>query len=530
MKRLSARKKKWIERTVANNRGYKLFLYNRFFFFLFSLLAQLIGYGILIMSFAYDSRIGFAVQAVVGILELVFILQILNKNDRPSSKLSWLIMILTFPVFGVAAYLVAGSGRPTRKMQQRIERSKTEINKELETLGLATQTLSTETRNDAISRYLSVCGGYPAFKNGKAVYYKIGEDAFAEMLAELKTAKKFILVEYFIIAHGKMWNEILKLLIEKAAQGVQVRIIYDDFGCMVTLPPRYDEYLESLHENIKCMTFNAVLPFFSFRINNRDHRKMLIIDGEVAFTGGLNIADEYINEKRRFGHWKDSALKVTGESVRSFTVMFFYMWNAFRKDKERLSDYIEKPRNTDDTGVVIHPYDDSPLDKISIGESAYVELINRANRYIWIFTPYLILDDFLRASLCQASLRGVDVRIVTPSIPDKKTVYRLTRANYSVLINAGVKIYEYTPGFIHSKSMLCDGESAIVGTINLDYRSLYHHFENAVYFTDPEAVQALKLDYEQTFSVSSLCTPENTKRGFFGKLFDAVLRVFETLL
>ena len=530
MRKLSARKKKWIERTVANNRGYKLFLYNRFFFFLLSIIAQLIGYGVLIMSFAYDSSIGFAVQAVVAVLELIFILRIINKNDRPSSKLSWLIMILTFPVFGVVMYLLAGSGRPTRKMQKQIEQAKAENDKALETLGVRAQEVALETRNSAISRYLSVCGGYPVFHSGTVEYYKIGEEAFKAMLTELKKAEKFILVEYFIIAHGKMWNSILKLLVEKAMQGVQVRIIYDDFGCMVTLPPRYDEYLESLHENIKCMTFNSVVPFFSLRMNNRDHRKMLIIDGKVAFTGGINLADEYINEKRRFGHWKDSALKITGESVRSFTAMFFYIWNAFRKDKEPLKEYLLPIGKAEDTGIVIHPYDDSPLDKVSVGESAYVELINRAEKYVWIFTPYLILDDFLRASLCQAALRGVDVRIVTPSIPDKKTVYRLTRANYPVLMSAGVKIYEYTLGFIHSKSMLCDGEAAIVGTINLDYRSLYHHFENAVYFSGSEAVQALKRDCEETFSVSKECTPENTKRGFLGKLIDSVLRVFETLL
>ena len=525
MRKLSARKKKWIERTVANNRGYKLFLYNRFLLFLLAILAQLVGYALLILAFAYDSAIGFAVQAVVSVLELIFILRIINRNDRPSSKLSWIIVILMFPVFGVPAYLFAGNGRPTRRMQRKIEQSKRENAEAIE----RTPTAPPSSRAGAISRYLTACGGYPAYQNGTVEYYKSGEDAFPEMLAEVEKAEKFILVEYFIIAHGKMWNEILKRLVEKAMQGVQVRVIYDDFGCMITLPPRYDEYLESLNENIKCMTFNEVVPFFSVRMNNRDHRKMLVVDGKVAFTGGINLADEYINEKERFGYWKDTALKITGGAVNSFTEMFFYMWNAFRKDKERVKDYL-LPVTAKETGIVIHPYDDSPLDKISVGEAAYVELISRANKSVWIFTPYLILDDFLRTSLCQAALRGVDVRIVTPSIPDKKTVYRLTRANYSVLMQAGVKIYEYTPGFIHAKSMLCDGEAAIVGTINLDYRSLYHHFENAVYFSGCEAVESVKRDCEEVFAVSKLCTPENTKRGVLGKLIDSVLRVFETLL
>ncbi|MBQ8322632.1 MAG: cardiolipin synthase [Clostridia bacterium] len=528
MRKLSKRKKKWIERTVANDRSYKIVLYNRFFLFLLAVLWQLVGYALLILAFAYDSTIGATVQLVVGVLAILFVLRIINRNERPSSKLSWIILILIFPVFGVPTYLFSGGGRPTRDMRKKIARAKAENNKRLEKEDAINE--ETRSRENAISRYLSVCGGYPVYKSGTIDYYKCGEEAFPEMLAALEKAEKFILVEYFIIAHGKMWNEILKRLVEKAMQGVRVRIIYDDFGCMVTLPPKYELYLESLHENIKCMTFNDVVPFFSVRMNNRDHRKMLVIDGKVAFTGGINLADEYINEKERFGYWKDSALKITGAAVNSFTEMFFYMWNAFRKDKEELREYILPQETEKETGIVIHPYDDSPLDNISVGESAYVDLINRASKSVWIFTPYLVLDDFLRASLCQAALRGVDVRIVTPGIPDKKTVYRLTRANYAPLMKSGVKIYEYAPGFIHAKSMVCDGEAAIVGTINLDYRSLYHHFENAVYFSGCKAVDEVKRDCEETFAISKLCTPENTKRGFFGKLIDSMLRVFETLL
>jgi cardiolipin synthase len=331
-----------------------------------------------------------------------------------------------------------------------------------------------------------------------------------------------------------MWNSICKLLVEKAMQGVQVRIIYDDFGCMMTLPPKYDRYLESLHENIKCMTFNEIVPIFAVRMNNRDHRKILVIDGKVGFTGGVNLADEYIAELPRFGYWKDTGLRITGGAVNSFIKMFFYMWNAFRQDKENLADYLvptegEQPLPSE-TSLRIQPYDDSPLDNLSIGENVYSDMINRAEKYVYIFTPYLILDDFMRKSLCQAALRGVDVRIVTPGVPDKKTVYRLTRANYSVLMKAGVKIYEYTPGFIHAKSMLCDDEQAVVGTINLDYRSLYLHFENAVYFKDCAAIAELKRDCEETFAMSTLCTPENTKRNVFVRARDSILRLFETLL
>ncbi len=531
MKKLSERKKRWIERTVANDRSYKVFLYNRFFTFLCMVLLQLVSFGILGYLLVYHSQAALALQITLFILELIIILSIINHHDRPSSRLNWVILILMVPVFGVPMYLMNGRGRPTRKMNKKIHAAKAEIAKTVEERYGKAEIFEPKTRGEAISRYLAVLGNYPAFRSGTVEYYESGEKMFPDMLEEIKKAEKFILVEYFIIAHGVMWSAIRKALIEKAMQGVQIRIIYDDFGCMMTLPPNYEKYMESLHENIKCMTFNTVVPLFAVRMNNRDHRKMLVIDGKVAFTGGINLADEYIAEKERFGYWKDTGLKLTGDSVRSFTQMFFYLWNAFRKEKEDVGEYLLPPcKQVENPDFCVQPYDDSPLDRLSTGEAVYVDLINRATKYVWIFTPYLILDDILRAALCQAAMRGVDVRIVTPGIPDKAMVYRLTRANYAPLMKAGVRIYEYTPGFIHAKSMLCDDECAVVGTINLDYRSLYHHFENAVYFSGCDAVADLKRDCEETFAISRECTPENTKRSMLGRLTDSVLRVFETLL
>ena len=536
MKKLSARKKKWIERTVKNDRSYKVFLYNRFFMFLFLVLLQLIAYGLLLLTFVYSSKWALVLQLAVAVLELVFVLRVINKNDAPSTKLNWILLILIVPVFGVPLYLWNGEGRPTRKMRKKIIASKKRNGQILEELYGKPET-SVVTRADAVTRYLSNYAGYPAFYEGEVEYYKSGEEMCPAMLDALKRAKKFILLEYFIIGHGRMWNEILQIVLQKANEGVKVRIIYDDFGCMMHLPPHYDRYLESLHENIKCMTFNNVVPFFSMRMNNRDHRKLLVVDGEVGFTGGINLADEYINEKRRFGYWKDTGVRLSGECVRSFVQMFFYLWNAFRADKEDLNAYLppSKPSNeplqtAETTPLRIQPYDDSPLDNVSAGEAAYMDVINRAGRYLYIFTPYLILDDAMRSALCQAAARGVDVRIVTPATPDKKTVFRLTRANYGILMKAGVKIYEYTPGFIHAKSVVSDDECAIVGTINFDYRSLYHHFENAVYFSGCSAVLDVKRDAEETFAVSKLCTSENMKRGLCGRLIDSILRVFETLL
>ncbi len=535
MKTLNERKKKWIERTVANDRSYKLYLYNRFFMFLLLVLGQVCGYILLMYLFAYNSRAAVAVQAVISGLKIVIILYLLNKNDRPSAKLNWILLIALVPVVGVPSYLLYGEGRPTRAMNRKLTAAKAENGRRLREIYGEPTLPEAETRGEAIGRFVAEYAGYLPYADGEAEYFKSGEELYPVMLADLEKAKRFILLDYFIIAHGKMWNSILSVLLKKAEEGVQIRIIYDDFGCMMTLPPDYDRYLESLHKNIRCMTFNTIVPFFAVRMNNRDHRKLFIVDGVTAITGGLNLADEYIGEKVRFGYWKDTGVRVTGSAVLSFTVMFFAFWNAFRRDKEDIADYL--PEKLSPLSAVsragerrIQAYDDSPLNKISVGEAVYLDIIHRASRYVYIFTPYLILDDSMRSALCLAAARGVDVRIVTPSIPDKKTVYRMTRANYGVLLKSGVKIYEYTPGFIHAKTMVSDDECAVVGTINLDYRSLYLHFENAVYFSGCEAVGAVRADAEETFAVSKQCTLENTKRGLFGRLVDSLLRVFETLM
>ncbi len=540
MKKLSERKKRWIERTVANDRSNKRLLYNRFYLFALLVLCQIAGFVYLQYLITYHTPIGVILQAVVNILAIVCVLYLLNKNDRPSSKLNWILIILIFPVFGVPFYIWFGEGRPVRKVKKKLSQASKDMAIELREIYGDRNITPPRTREEGVSHYLFKCAGYPAYGDGSVTYYDCGEKLFLAIKEELKKAKKFILVEYFIIAHGKMWGEILQILLKKAEEGVQIRIIYDDFGCMTTLPPDYDRYLEALHENIRAMTFNEVIPVFALRMNNRDHRKILVVDGETGFTGGVNLADEYINEIRRFGYWKDSGVKITGVAVNSFTRMFFSIWNAFREDKERLAEYIKIPVNADmvpsndaqtgERGLVIQPYDDSPLDDRSVGEHVYMDMINRATRYVYIFTPYLLLDDAVRTGLVRAAERGVDVRVVTPGIPDKKMTYRLTRANYGVLLKAGVKIYEYSPGFLHAKSLVCDDESAVVGTINFDYRSLYLHFEDGVYFSHCDAVMEVKRDAEETFPLCRERTLESNKRGLLGRLADSLLRVFETLM
>jgi len=545
-KKLSKRKMRWIERTVNNDRSYKLAVYNRFFIFFISVLLQICVY--VFTLFLIDYNAGVYVQFFFGAISLIAVVWLINRTDRPTARLNWIVLILVFPVVGIMMYLSFGDGRPTRKMNAKIQAVKCDKKTLFSTSPRVKTKLQMAGRAAAVGNYLTQTLNFPAFDDGNVTYYANGEELFEEMLAAIKTAKKFILAEYFIVAGGEMWTRLREELLKKAMEGVQIRFIYDDFGSLFHLPPKYDRYLETLHENIKCLSFNKVVPIFAVRLNNRDHRKILVVDGKTAFTGGINLADEYIGKKMRFGHWKDSGLKITGNAVHSFTVMFFEIFNAFHPQKENVEIYLasqdgtqtaaqppkpqpqpappEKPRQTD--GIAI-PYDDSPLDKTSVGETVYLDMINAAEKYLYIFTPYLILDDFMRAALCSAAARGVDVRIVTPGIPDKKMVFRLTRANYPTLLKAGVKIYEYTPGFLHSKSMLCDGKCGVVGTINLDYRSLYLHFENAVLFTHTEALNALKKDCEETFALSRQRTESDCKRGFFGRLFDSLLRLFETI-
>ncbi len=510
-----------------------MYLYNRFYTFLLSALLQLVAFIYFTYLLTYNSRLAVAMQIVIFILQVAFLLYIIGSHPYPSSKIGWILLITLLPYFGVPWYLFNGRGKPTRKMQKNLQASVKENQEGVLAFYGETPLPSASTRADGITKFLAEQAEYPVFYDGSVTYYKSGEEAFPDMLAAIAAAEHFIFLEYFIIAHGKMWSEMRKLLLEKAELGVQVRIIYDDLGCMTTLPPRYEKYLEMLNTNVKCLTFNDVIPLLAMRMNNRDHRKMLVVDGKIAFTGGVNIADEYINEKRRFGYWKDSCIRVEGDAVSSFTVMFLDIWNAFSKEKEEVQKYLlpwTGQRNGVDTPLRIQPYDNSPLDRKNAAEAVYADLIHRAQNYLWICTPYLVLDEYMRATLCAAASRGVDVRIVTPSIPDKKIVFRMTRANYVPLLKAGVKIYEYTPGFIHAKSVLCDGESAVVGTINFDYRSFYHHFENAVYFSGCQAVQDLETDCKEIFAVSKLCTEKDVKRTLFGRLFDSFIRVFETLL
>ena len=469
-----------------------------------------------------------AIQTVLRILSLVAILFVIKSDMNPSYKIGWVLLIAVLPILGGLMYVIFGNKRPTKYMREML---RAQLEKSAEYLGTQ-ESITGELDGEAagLFKYLEGSAGYPTAKNTTVRYYRVGEEMYADLLPELEKAEKFIFLEYFIIRPGEMWDGVLEILKRKAAAGVDVRIIYDDMGCIDILPANYNATLEGW--GIRTMAFNRFVPAVSLVMNNRDHRKITVIDGKVGFTGGINISDEYINVKERFGHWKDTGLMLKGPGVFNLTLMFLEMWNAFNKDGDGYAEFIpdsfEECGSADD-GYVLS-FSDSPLDNESVGESVYTDMLYQAKDYIYITTPYLAIDSELQTALCMAAKRGVDVRMITPGIPDKKLVYRLTRSYYPTLLRAGVKIYEYTPGFIHAKSFVCDDKLCVVGTINMDYRSLYLHFEcGTLMYNNPEIKQVKKDDLD-TMEKCRKVELSDMKTNFLGELFDSFLRSVAPLL
>ena len=379
-------------------------------------------------------------------------------------------------------------------------------------------------------RYLQNHAGFPVYTDSQTLYLSPGEKKFDCLLQELKKAQRYIFLEYFIIQEGCMWNSILEILKEKAAQGVKVRVLYDDIGCFLKLPQDYDSQLRSM--GIDCRVFNRFKPVLTSMQNNRDHRKIAVIDGKVAFTGGINLADEYINAIERFGHWKDASVMVSGKAAWSFTLMFLQMWELTTGEDEDYAQY--DPWVLTDCPVqasgFVQPYADSPMDKENVGEQVYLQIINNARRYLYINTPYLIIDESMMSALCLAAKSGVDVRIVTPHKWDKWFVHVTTRSYYRDLMAAGVRIYEYSRGFIHSKTFVSDDAVATVGTTNLDFRSLYLSFECGVLMYRTEAVAQLKEDFLNTLEQCHEITDGDCQCGPIRRIFQDVLRLFAPLM
>lgn len=461
-----------------------------------------------------------------ALFTVAMVIYLLNSRLNPTAKITWLIVIMLVPVFGVLLFAYTQSDIGHRALKARMHQIIAATKESVPQPEGVMEKLSKENRGAAsLARYIRRSGCHPVYENTSVTYFPLGEKKFEEMLRQLETAEHFIFMEYFIVDEGLMWGRILEILARKAAAGVDVRVMYDGSCEFALLPRDYPKRLRAL--GIKCKTFAPVTPFVSTHYNYRDHRKILVIDGHTAFNGGVNLADEYINEKMKFGHWKDTAVMLRGEAAKSFTVMFLQMWGIL-EEKEEFGHFLSFPPlpAKEENGYVI-PYGDCPLDEDRLGERVYMDILNRAQEYVHIMTPYLILDGEMETALKFAAERGVDVKVMLPGIPDKAVPYALAKTHYASLIESGVKIYEYTPGFVHAKVFVSDSREAVVGTINLDYRSLYHHFECATYLYGVDCIEEIEADYQDSLGSCRLVTmamarKERWKVKLAGRLAKAV--------
>lgn len=469
------------------------------------------------------------IDIVLVTAQWVLVISIVTGHANSSYKIAWILLIFFFPIAGLAIYSFFGGSRLSRREQARM-RTISQFTEESLTQDFeSSERLRADNEHMAnLSSYLLRCAVNPVYTDTQTEYFDCGERCYEKMLAALRVAEHAIYLEYFIIEPGRMWNGILDILREKAAAGVDVRLIYDDFGCITRLPIGYFRKLESM--GIRTKVFNPFLPILSGRLNNRDHRKLLVIDNTVGFTGGVNLADEYINEKTLFGHWKDCGILLRGGAVRSMTVMFLSMWNYISGDASMLPPACGAVGCPKTLGYV-QPFSDSPLDHEAVGESLILQIIQLAVHSVYIMTPYLVIGDKVLSALCIAAKSGVDVRIITPGVPDKRTIHMLTRSYYKVLMDAGVRIYEYTPGFIHSKVICADGEISVVGTVNLDFRSLYLHFEDGVFLYRAACQAAINADFEQSFPVCREITPQDCNcMRHHQRMICGLLRIFSPLV
>lgn len=470
-----------------------------------------------------------AINIVSWIVAWGFVLYVLSRTGNPAYKTAWIILILGFPVFGLTLYLLFGGAR----LSKRLRRKMGEIDRTLETALIQDETVLDALRwhdpGAAVqARYLCRTVHCPVYQNTLTDYFPSGEAFFAQIFESLERAERSIYLEYFIVEEGEIWNRALEILTRKAASGVDVRLLYDDFGCIRRLPADYERRLEAL--GIRAKAFNRFIPILNSRLNNRDHRKFLLIDGVEGFTGGVNLADEYANlGQLRYGRWKDAAIRLRGDAVWSMTVTFLSMWGY-------VTDVHETPTQPvfaylpGSVGYV-QPYLDSPLDDEAVGRTVFSNMITGARRYVWIMTPYLIIDEAMAETLTNAAKAGIDVRIITPGIPDKPYVYEMTRANYAPLLEGGVRIFEYSPGFIHSKVFLADDQTAAVGTVNLDFRSLYLHFEDGVWLYRAGCLANIRADFDETFPLCREVTLADTSRVRFPRrLYRSLLRLLSPLL
>lgn len=469
------------------------------------------------------------IMIIIDIAALILAIYIISKQDAAAYKEAWLVFILMLPIIGVVMYLLFGEKRTGLALRRKIDSAKTEMNytfpetrdwKEYKAEDNEMRTIGTLVFGWKMT-------GMETYRCGDTRYYPLGENMLPDMLEDLKKAEKFIFIEYFIVEEGIFWNSIVDVLEERVKAGVDVRVMYDDLGSIGTYSRKSAQMLRE--KGIRCIPFNPV-KYVTLRINNRDHRKMTIIDGKIAYSGGVNIADEYINEKVKFGHWKDIAFRVEGDPAISYTYMFTEFWNAFAGNDKVPMEYLPKECSDEGNNGHIFTYYDSPVHHEHVSNTIFIELLSQATKYVWFYTPYLMLDSSLNDAIIRAARRGVDVRIITPGVPDKKMVYRVSRSYYGPLLENGVRIFEYTPGFVHAKASICDDTIATMGTVNLDFRSLFLHFECNSVFCSSSIIGDVKKDYEETLK---LCRERKLGDGLPGTKYgivEALLRLIAPLL
>ena len=495
----------------------------------FVAISFLMQVGWLLLRVQWLNAYSQGISAVTGLLTVMVVLKLNSQNRNSAMKMPWIMLIMAFPLMGLTLYLLMeilgdpGVGKRLRSVRRETATETPESARqafchlEAEDRSLANQ-----------SRYLWDHAGYPVYENTRVTYYAEAKDAFLALKTDLEAAERFIFMEYFIVEDGSAFRELEEILVRKAREGVEVRLLYDDLGSSGKVNLAFAKRLNE--EGIRCVPFNPALPFLNLFLNHRDHRKITVIDGKIGFTGGYNLADEYFDRVRPYGKWKDTGLRLEGEAVRSLTGIFLELWCVQKGKKEDLGRFRDIRHSVPGRGFV-QPYADNPLAPQRVAENVYMNLINRAEKSIYFMTPYLIITDEMSHALGLAAMRGVDVRIITPGIPDKKTVYGVTRSYYAGLARQGVRIFEYTPGFCHAKQCICDGEVVSIGTSNLDYRSLYHHFENNVLLSGCDAVAEIARDFEDTLSRCREVTDRYKEgRGAVLRAWQYILRLFAPLM
>ena len=517
-------KKEW---QIKGIRGIKTIIFGRTLIVAVAFIIQFLLLGV---TFFWAKEYSGIVYAGFSVLGLIALLHIFNSRGNPDFKLVWMLPLLLFPVFGALFYTYIMIQPGTKVIYQRLrvlgEKSRVYLKQDEKTF----ETLKEENpQMGRMADYLLEHGNCPVYQNTTIQYFPLGDDQFPELLKQLKKAEKFIFLEYFILEEGYMWESVLEILQEKVKAGVEVRVMYDGMCELTLLPNFYPKLLKKY--GIQCKMFAPIRPVFSSHYNNRDHRKIVVIDGKVAFTGGTNLADEYINKKERFGHWKDTAVMVTGDAVQKFTCMFLEMWHTTEKQEPDYEAYLTPKSMLKEKDGYVIPYDVMPYGTERVGKQIYLDILNTACQYVHIMTPYLILDNEMIDALTRAAKGGIEVQIIMPHIPDKPYAFYLAKTYYEELIAGGVEIYEYTPGFVHAKVFTSDDDTATVGSINLDYRSLYLHFECGVFIYRNPVVRDIEKDFQETLAKCQKVTmTEVRNRSTFVKIYGQVLRIVAPLM